>query len=95
MEANPYSKYALKDVHQSIDLIDRKITHCRNFEKLDSAEIRESALRKLSTKREALAKQRFPNRSWNQIRSRVLFAVLYPPGRMRDGLCNPGRRRER
>lgn len=27
MEANAYSKYALKDLHQSIDLIDRKIAH--------------------------------------------------------------------
>lgn len=56
MEANAYSKYALKDLHQSIELIDRKITHCRNLERFDSQEGRESALRKLSTKRAALIK---------------------------------------
>lgn len=56
MEANTYSKYALKDLHQSIDLIDRKLTHCRSLESFDSQETRESALRKLSTKRAALVK---------------------------------------
>jgi hypothetical protein len=56
MEANACSKYALKELHQSIGLIDRKITHCRNFESFDSQENREFALRKLSTKRATLVK---------------------------------------
>lgn len=56
MEANAYSKYALKDLHESISLIDRKIAHCTHLESFDSQESREFALRKLSTKRAALVK---------------------------------------
>ncbi len=56
MVGNSYSKYALKDLHQSIDLIDRKITHCKTFENFDTQENRESALRKLTTKRATLVK---------------------------------------
>lgn len=56
MEANAYSKYALKDLHQSIALIDRKIAHSTNFENFVSVATREAALRKLSSKRAALVK---------------------------------------
>ena len=56
MEANAYSKYALKDLHQAIELIDRKMNHCRTFESFDSQEDRDSTLRKLTTKRAALVK---------------------------------------
>lgn len=56
MQANAYSKYALRDLHQSIGLVDRKINYCRDFEKFPSLEDRESALRKLAHKRAALSK---------------------------------------
>ncbi|HEX4039091.1 MAG TPA: hypothetical protein VHX37_13605 [Acidobacteriaceae bacterium] len=56
MQANAYSPYALKDLHQAIDLIDRKITYCNTWETFESQEAREVHLRKLSTKRAALVK---------------------------------------
>ena len=56
MQAIPFSTYALKDLHQAIDLIDRKINYCKTWESFDSQEARESNLRKLSTKRETLVK---------------------------------------
>ena len=56
MQANAYSPYALKDLHQAIDLIDRKIVYCRNWEAFVSQDAREIQLRKLSTKRDALVK---------------------------------------
>jgi hypothetical protein len=56
MEANSYSKYALKDLHHSIALIDRRIVYCGKDEKFDSAETRELALQKLARKRAALVK---------------------------------------
>ena len=56
MEANAYSKYALKDLHQAIDLLDRKINHCMTVELLDSQGRRETMLRKLASKRAALVK---------------------------------------
>lgn len=56
MEANAYSKYALRDLHHSISLIDRKINYCRQFEKFAFPEDRECALQKLFHKRAALAK---------------------------------------
>ena len=56
MEANAYSKYALKDLHHSIALIDRRIVFCGNDGKYDSAESRELAIQKLSHKRAALVK---------------------------------------
>jgi hypothetical protein len=56
MQANAYSPYALKDLHQAIDLIDRKISYCNTWETFDSQEARDSHLRKLSTKRAALVK---------------------------------------
>ncbi|MGA8530465.1 MAG: hypothetical protein WB622_12180 [Acidobacteriaceae bacterium] len=56
MQANVYSKYALKDLHEAIDLIDRKIQHCRNFEPFDTPQDREASLQKLASKRAALVK---------------------------------------
>lgn len=56
MPTNPYSHYALKDLYQAIDLMDRKIAHGRNSESIESAETQESFLRKLSAKRAALVK---------------------------------------
>jgi hypothetical protein len=56
MQANAYSPYALKDLHQAIDLIDRKITHCNTLETFTSRQDRETHLRKLSSKRASLVK---------------------------------------
>lgn len=56
MQANAFSKYALKDLHHSIALIDRRIVDCGKDEKFDSAERREVALQKLTHKRAALVK---------------------------------------
>lgn len=50
----PDSKYALKDLHREIDLYDRKIAYCQNYEKFDTEEARAAALKKLGTKRETL-----------------------------------------
>ncbi|MGB7356238.1 MAG: hypothetical protein WBD06_21220 [Acidobacteriaceae bacterium] len=56
MQANVYSPYALKDLHQAIDLMDRKIIYCNTLEAFPSTADREAHLRKLSTKRAALVK---------------------------------------
>ena len=56
MQARPDSKYALKDLHEEIDLFDRKIAYCEKHERFDSQQARECALQKLVTKREALVK---------------------------------------
>ena len=56
MQANVYSQYALKDLHDAIALIDRKIHHCRTFEVFDSQEAKDGTLQKLSTRRAALVK---------------------------------------
>lgn len=56
MQANAYSKYALRDLHESISLIDRKINHYSHFAAFASPEDRECVLKKLSHKRAALAK---------------------------------------
>jgi hypothetical protein len=56
MQANAYSQYALKDLHQAIDLMDRKINYCNTLEVFESQAAREAHLRKLSTKRAALVK---------------------------------------
>lgn len=56
MQANAYSSYALKDLHQAIDLIDRKIAHGRTLEVSKSQEANDNHLRKLSSKRAALVK---------------------------------------
>jgi len=56
MQANAYSQYALNDLHQAIDLMDRKIVHCNTLESFASEAAREAHLRKLSSKRTALVK---------------------------------------
>ncbi len=56
MQANAYSPYVLRDLHQAIDLMDRKITHCTTLEDFETQEAREVSLRKLSSKRTALVK---------------------------------------
>lgn len=56
MQANAYSKYALRDLHEAISLIDRKINHYSHFASFASPEDRECILKKLSHKRAALAK---------------------------------------
>lgn len=56
MEANAYSKYALRDLHQAIDLLDRKMIHCRDLEPFKTQDDRQTALQKLSSKRAALVK---------------------------------------
>jgi hypothetical protein len=56
LEANTYSKYALRDLHESIGLLDRKINHCQALEAFDSQEVREATLRKLASKRASLVK---------------------------------------
>jgi hypothetical protein len=52
----PDSKYALKDLHQEIDLYDRKIAYCQSYEKFDTEEARAAALKKLVVKRESMVK---------------------------------------
>ncbi len=56
MQVRADSKYALKDLHEEIDLFDRKIAYCENHEQFDSSQARESALHKLVIKRESLVK---------------------------------------
>ena len=56
MPVVPDSKYALKDLYQAIDLYDRKIAYCRNYEQFDSPEARASAVQKLVSKRQAAVK---------------------------------------
>ncbi len=56
MQLKPTTRYELRDVHQEIDLFDRKITHCQNYEKFESETDRAAALQKLVTRRETLVK---------------------------------------
>ncbi len=56
MQAKHFGKYELKDLHQEIDLFDRKIAYCENHEPFDSQQARAAALQKLVSKRESLAK---------------------------------------
>jgi hypothetical protein len=50
----PLSKYDLKDLHQEIDLFDRKIAYCHSHERFESEEARSAALQKLVTARKSL-----------------------------------------
>lgn len=50
------NKFSLRDLHQEIDLFDRKIAHLNNFEKFESEDEKRDALDKLTTKREKLVK---------------------------------------
>ena len=56
MQATAYSKYALKDLHEAIDLIDRKIGYCQTYETFDTHEAQEAAMHKLASKRASLVK---------------------------------------
>ncbi len=56
MKAITDGKYALRDLHREIDLLDRKIAYCEHNEPFDSAHERASALHKLITKRESVVK---------------------------------------
>ena len=49
-------KYTLRDLHQEIDLLDRKIANCQHYELFDNAQERASALQKLVTKRASVVK---------------------------------------
>lgn len=56
MQTNPNSPHALQDLYQAIELIDCKIAYCRTRERIESEEARESQLRRLAAKRDALVK---------------------------------------
>jgi len=48
-------KYYLRDLHREIDLYDRKLIHILNHEVFATEDLRLTAARKLTTKRESLA----------------------------------------
>lgn len=50
-------KYTLRDIHNEIDLIDRKLNHTLRVESFETEALREAAARKLSNKREQLSAQ--------------------------------------
>lgn len=56
MAAVVADKYHLKSIHEEIDLVDRKLAHLLKFEKFDSEAERDTAARKLMTKRGTLVK---------------------------------------
>jgi hypothetical protein len=56
MQTYSPTKYHLVDLHKEIDLYDRKIAYCRQFEKFDGESERVSALSKLQKKRLSLLK---------------------------------------
>lgn len=47
-------KYFLRDLHREIDLYDRKLVHLSKHESFDTDALRDAAVRKLVTKRDAL-----------------------------------------
>jgi hypothetical protein len=55
MAKHPANKYHLKDVHQEIDYLDRKIAYAETLEKFASEADRAAALKKLRLKRDPLA----------------------------------------
>jgi hypothetical protein len=48
------NKYQLMDLHKEIDLFDRKIAHCQQFEKFEFESGRTAAVQKLQRKRQTL-----------------------------------------
>jgi hypothetical protein len=48
------NKYYLKNVHEEIDLFDRKLAHILNFESFDNEAERDAAAHRLTVKRNAL-----------------------------------------
>lgn len=59
MQTYSPNKYHLVDIHKEIDLFDRKIAYCKQFEKFDLESERDSALGKLRRKRKGLVKLAF------------------------------------
>lgn len=53
---HPHNTCHLKELHQEIDLLDRKVAHCQNLEKYDTEQERTAAVTKLSNKRALLVK---------------------------------------
>jgi len=105
MQANAYSTYALRDLHQAIDLMDRKISYCTTLETFDSQDARDASLRKLSTKRAALVKTalaltalgvrcdpKFLPRSFIHLVQGEASAVAVPA--IEEGVTTPGPRRK-
>ena len=56
MAIHPANKYHLKELHDEISYLDRKISYAETLEKFKSDTEREGALRKLRLKREPLVK---------------------------------------
>ncbi len=56
MQTYSPNKYHLVDLHKEIDLYDRKIAYCQQFEKFDSERERDAAVLKLQRKRSSLVK---------------------------------------
>ena len=56
MRTSTPNKYDLVDLHKEIDLYDRKIAYCQQFEKFDSDRERDAAVGKLQKKRSSLVK---------------------------------------
>ena len=56
MATHPANKYHLKEVHQEIDYLDRKIAYAQTLETFVSDAEREAALKKLHLKRNPLVK---------------------------------------
>jgi hypothetical protein len=54
MATAPTGKYHLRSIHEEIALFDRKLAHLEKYETFTSDEERESAARKMATKRKAL-----------------------------------------
>lgn len=52
MRAIVQDKYALRDLHREINLLDRKLSHIQKYEAFDSEEERAAAVRKISIRRE-------------------------------------------
>lgn len=50
------SKYALKSLHEEIALFDRKIAHLEKYESFSTAEERNAAANKMTSKRQQLVK---------------------------------------
>ena len=56
MPVRPDTTYALRELYEAIDLLDRKIPYCENLETFETGQARESARLKLVQKRALLVK---------------------------------------
>lgn len=52
MRSVAQDKYALRDLHREIDLLDRKLAHVQKYEAFDSEEERNAAVRKITIRRD-------------------------------------------